>query len=99
MELERAHWVLHYDAVTIAALSPWHQKEFASVAAGGNGLFEAMLQSELRVGQFERELLALLKRHCPEHACPLSGFSVHCDREVLLTTCRPVYCHLSHQVL
>jgi oligoribonuclease len=98
-EIERSHWIVHYDQERLDTLSAWHQKEFCDVKSGGNGLFADVLASTTTFEAFQDELMALLLKHCPPKACSLAGSSVHCDREVLLKKMPVVYKHLSHQII
>lgn len=60
-------------------------------------MFDAVEASDTTHQQFEDELLALLKLHCPEKTCCLAGSSVHCDKEVLRMRAKRIYDYVSHQ--
>eukprot|EP00392_Amoebophrya_sp_AT5.2_P017489 g17851.t1 len=47
----------------------------------------------------ESECLSLIKEYCPEGACPLSGNSIQCDREILYTETPSIYHYLSHRII
>ena len=98
-ELERKEWVIHFEKNELDSLSPWHQKFFADTANGGNGLFQACIDSNVTYELFESEILELLQRRCVKKANPLGGFSVHCDREIMFQCARPIYDFVSHQVV
>jgi oligoribonuclease len=80
-------------------LSEWHQDHFKDVSSGGNGLFTDILTSKVTKKQMEDELLELLKRHCPEKACPLAGSSIHVDKEVLKVEMPTVDNYLHYRVI
>eukprot|EP00931_Biecheleriopsis_adriatica_P031405 TRINITY_DN18422_c0_g1_i1.p1 TRINITY_DN18422_c0_g1~~TRINITY_DN18422_c0_g1_i1.p1 ORF type:complete len:101 (+),score=16.11 TRINITY_DN18422_c0_g1_i1:367-669(+) len=44
-------------------------------------------------------MLSLVKKHCPLNGCPLVGYSVQCDREVLRTEMPQFYRYLNHQIV
>lgn len=44
-------------------------------------------------------MLSLIRRHCEPGACPLVGFSVQCDREVLKVEMPSLYRHVNHQIV
>mmetsp|Transcript_5160 Transcript_5160/g.11422 ORF Transcript_5160/g.11422 Transcript_5160/m.11422 type:complete len:323 (+) Transcript_5160:94-1062(+) len=94
-EIERGHWLVKHEHLT---LSPWCTEAFKDTSEGGNNLLSE-LQEGVPMLQAAEELLTLLKRHCPPGICPLAGNSVHCDREVLKERIRPVYDHMSHQII
>eukprot|EP00435_Cladocopium_sp_Y103_P031543 s616_g8.t1 len=66
---------------------------------GGNGLFSDVLASRLSLEQVESEVMELIERHCPLGECPLVGYSVQCDREVIKDKMPRLYRHLSHQII
>mgnify|MGYP002817540158 FL=1 len=45
------------------------------------------------------QLLALLSKHCVEKACPIAGFSIQCDREVLQREMPEIYAFLNHRII
>jgi len=110
-EIGRGHWVLGgYSRSELASLGPFHQAHFCDAEPGGlfppplysfrgNGLFSDVLASDMTKELAEDAMLELLRRHCPEGACPLVGYSVQCDREVLKTEMPRLYRHLSHQIV
>eukprot|EP00808_Paulinella_micropora_P030105 g3708.t1 len=98
-EVARHSWVVHFEPEELSKLGAWHQKTFAAVDAGGNGLLAACAASTLQKAQFEKQLLAFLNTHCPPGLCPLGGSSVHCDRDAL-RMCHPkVHKFFSHRVI
>uniref|UniRef100_A0A0G4G2M4 Exonuclease domain-containing protein n=1 Tax=Chromera velia CCMP2878 TaxID=1169474 RepID=A0A0G4G2M4_9ALVE len=92
-------WVIHFDQATMEGLSPWHQKTFAPVDKGGNGLLEAVVNSSTSLDECKTELLEILKKHCPPKACPLAGNSVHQDMFVLKKEMPEVVSVLSHRLI
>jgi len=44
-------------------------------------------------------MLVLTRKHCPVGGCPLAGYSVQCDREVLKVQMPRFYRHLNHQIV
>merc|ERR1711933_52149 len=66
---------------------------------GGNGLFADILNSQLTKEQVEDEMLKLVRKHCPPGKCPIVGYSVQCDREVLRAQMPRFYRHLSHRIV
>ena|SRR3990167_1823046 len=83
-ELARNSWTIHQEKEFLDGMSDWHQKAFASKAAGGNNLIEDCLKSKITRQQFEKEVLDFMRMYCPEKTCPLAGSSIHVDKEVLL---------------
>ena len=45
------------------------------------------------------QLLALLRKHCVEKACPIAGNSIQCDREVLKLEMPEIYDFLNHRIV
>ena len=45
------------------------------------------------------QLLTLLRKHCVEKACPIAGFSIQCDREVLQREMPETYSFLNHRIV
>lgn len=66
---------------------------------GGNGLFDDILASTTTKEEMDSQLLELMKRHCPEKACPLAGSSIHVYREILRLRIPAVYNHLNHRII
>lgn len=109
--MDRGNWVLGgFSREELNQLPEFHQVNFRDPAAGGNfppqpgfsrgnGLFEEVLSSKLSTGEVEEALLALVRRHCAEGTCPLAGYSVQCDREVLKVQMPRFYRYLSHQII
>jgi len=58
-----------------------------------------VLASTVTKEQVEDALLGLLHAHCPPGACPLVGYSVQCDREVLKVEMPRLYRYVSHQIM
>ncbi|CAF1079311.1 unnamed protein product [Rotaria sordida] len=98
-ELERKEWIVHFEKEVLDGLSEWHQNAFKDRNDGGNGLFTDVIASNITKEQMEQELLDLLKRHCPEKACPLAGSSIHIDREVMKTQMPTVHSYLHYRVI
>ncbi|CAF0976606.1 unnamed protein product [Rotaria sp. Silwood1] len=98
-ELERKAWVVHFEKEILDELGEWHQNAFKDHNDGGNGLFTDVITSNITKEQMEQELLDLIKRHCPEKACPLAGSSIHIDREVMKTQMPTVYNYLHYRVI
>ena len=98
-ELERGHWVVHWEKNELDKLSDFHQNTFKSRDQGGNGLFDDCIASKTTKEEMEEQVLALLKRHCPNKGCPLAGSSIHWDREVLRTQMPSVYDYLHYQII
>lgn len=110
-EKDSGHWVLGgFTRQQLEALGEFHQIHFRDSRPGGqfppvlnsdrgNGLFADVLSSRLTLYEAETQMLEMVKRHCPEGACPLVGYSVQCDREILKMEMPRLYQHLSHQIL
>ncbi|CAF2786733.1 unnamed protein product [Rotaria sp. Silwood2] len=98
-ELERKAWIVHFEKEILDGLGEWHQNAFKDRNDGGNGLFTDVIASNITKEQMEQELLDLLKRHCPEKACPLAGSSIHVDREVMKTQMPTVLSYLHYRVI
>jgi len=110
-EIERGHWVLGgFEQEDLERLGEFHKANFRDSVPGGkfppmnayssgNGLFSDVLRSTLSKQQAEEEMLQLISRHCPAGECPLVGYSVQCDREVLKEEMPRIYRHVSHQIL
>lgn len=98
-ELERGHWVIHFEKEVLDKLENFHQTTFKSLSQGGNGLFDDCIASKTTKEEMEEQVLALLKRHCPNKGCPLAGSSIHWDREVLRTQMPSVYDYLHYQII
>ena len=92
-------WVVHFDQQTIDGLGTWHQDAFKDAEQGGNDLFKDVLASQITKEQVEIELLELIKRHCPEKACPLAGSSIHVDKEVIKVQMPSVYEYLHYRLI
>merc|ERR1719401_2351974 len=111
-EKGRGHWVIgDFSRQELAELGDFHQVHFCDAQPGGpfppvagaerrgNGLFADVLRSTLTKSQVEEEMLELVRQHCPPSACPLVGYSVQCDREVLKTEMPRLYRYVSHQIV
>jgi len=113
-ELDRGSWVVgSFSRESLDALGNFHQRTFRDPAPGGkfpplaeadgeqcgNGLFSDILDSQLTKEQVEDQMLQLVWKHCPVGACPLVGYSVQCDREVLKREMPKFYRHLSHRIV
>ncbi|CAK8985397.1 Oligoribonuclease [Durusdinium trenchii] len=110
-ELGRGHWVLGgFSRQELESLGDFHKDNFRDSDPGGdfpplenqisgNGLFSDVLKSRLSLEEVESEIMELVTRHCPVGECPLVGYSVQCDREVLKDQMPRFYRHLSHQIV
>ena len=47
----------------------------------------------------EDELLALIKKYCPEKECPLAGSSIHIDKSVLKVEMPKVHDYLHYRII
>ena len=92
-------WVIHFDQAELDQLGEWHQKTFKDVADDGNGLFAEIVASTATKHEVEDELLALLKRYCPEKKCPLAGSSIHVDKAVLKRCMPKVHDYLHYRII
>ncbi|CAJ1447809.1 unnamed protein product [Effrenium voratum] len=107
--LAQGHWVLGgFTKPDLEKLPQWHQENFRDAEPGGafppqqqggNGLFSAMLTSRFTLDVVEAEIMSLVEKHCPAGECPLAGYSVQCDREVLKLQMPRLYRHVHHQIL
>lgn len=93
------NWVIHFDETVLKGLADWHQKTFASVAKGGNGLFDDILKSKLTLKKVQKELLTMIQKHCPEKMCYLAGSSIHIDKDVLKKEMPEVHDYLHYRII
>lgn len=109
-ELQRGHWVLGgFSRQELESLGEFHKANFRDAGPGGmfpplngykgNGLFADVMASSLTKDQVEEEMLELIQRSCPVGECPLVGYSVQCDREVIKDELPRFYRHVSHQIV
>eukprot|EP00929_Paragymnodinium_shiwhaense_P080858 TRINITY_DN42208_c0_g1_i1.p1 TRINITY_DN42208_c0_g1~~TRINITY_DN42208_c0_g1_i1.p1 ORF type:complete len:1403 (-),score=410.50 TRINITY_DN42208_c0_g1_i1:521-4729(-) len=110
-EVDRGSWVVGgFNETDLERLGSFHQVQFRDAkpggafpplveAEGGNGLFTDVLSSTQRVDDVADEMLRLVRRHCPLGTCPLAGYSVQCDREVLKAEMPHLYKHFSHRIV
>lgn len=109
-ELGRGQWVINgFCAEELLALADFHQKTFRDREPGGafppladtpgNGLFSEIVASTVTKEAAQEQMLRLMKKHCVEHACPIAGNSIQCDREVLMLEMPQVYSFLNHRIL
>mmetsp|Transcript_75072 Transcript_75072/g.188977 ORF Transcript_75072/g.188977 Transcript_75072/m.188977 type:complete len:402 (+) Transcript_75072:395-1600(+) len=70
-----------------------------SPEGGGNGLFKDVLASTRTKEEVEDAMLSLIQQHCPPGLCPLVGYSVQCDREVLKDEMPRLYRYVSHRII
>lgn len=110
-ELGSGTWVIGgIDKTYLEALGDFHQKHFRDSCDGGpfpplteeswgNDLFRDILASKATKADVEKSMINLVKEHCPANSCPIVGYSVQCDREVLKTQMPQFYRHLSHQII
>jgi len=91
-------------------LGQFHQTHFRDAADGGkfpplegedrgNGLFSDVLASQTSKKDVEQLMVNLVKQHCARNKCPIVGYSVQCDREVLQREMPNFYRFLSHQII
>merc|ERR1712129_8781 len=111
-ELGRGSWVVGgFSREELDGLGFFHQEHFRDpcpggtfpplpdFGSGGNGLFSEVVASTMTREQVEDALLGLLHAHCPPGACPLVGYSVQCDREVIKVEMPRLYRYVSHQIV
>jgi len=112
-EKGRGTWVVgDFTREELESLGDFHQAHFRDVeyfggpfpprmdlGGSGNGLFADVLASSLTLEEAEDAMLDLVRKHCPPGACPLSGYSVQCDREVLKVEMPRLYRYVSHQIV
>lgn len=109
-EKGRGQWVVGgYTKEQLEALGEFHQEHFRDAEPGGafppledkkgNGLFADIVKSTSSVKDVEDAMLSLVRKHCPENGCPLVGYSVQCDREVLMVEMPRFYNYLNHQIV
>lgn len=109
-ELGRGKWVIDgFSADELLALPDFHQKTFRDREPGGafpplghtpgNGLFADIMASTVTKEAAQEGMLGLMRKHCVEHACPLAGNSIQCDREVLMVEMPRVYSFLNHRII
>jgi len=98
-ELSRGQWIINPGPKALASISEFGMKTFATTEEGGNNLLQDIDLSGIPFEDAKKELLEMLQLHCPSNLCPLGGYSVHCDREVLKERMREVYDHMSHQII
>ena len=109
-ELGRGQWVINgFSADELLALADFHQKTFRDREPGGafppladspgNGLFSETVASAVTKEAAQEGMLRLMRKHCVEHACPIAGNSVQCDREVLMLEMPQVYSFLNHRII
>lgn len=63
------------------------------------GLFTDVLKSPLSREDVEDAMIELVRQFCPENGCPLVGYSIQCDREVLMVEMPRFYSFNSHQIV
>ncbi|CAE7559814.1 Rexo2 [Symbiodinium sp. CCMP2456] len=110
-ELDRGHWVVGgFSRKDLESLGEFHKANFRDSEpggsfpplmgyGGGNGLFSDILASALSIEQVENQIMQIVVQHCPPGECPLVGYSVQCDREVIKDKMPRLYRHLSHQIV
>jgi len=98
-EIDKAHWIIHYDEKFLNGLSKWHQENFASKEKKGNGLFDDCIGSKLTKEEFETDCLKFLEKHIPKAYCSLAGSSIHCDKEVLRLKHLKLYQYFNHRIV
>eukprot|EP00439_Symbiodinium_sp_Y106_P049905 s2513_g6.t1 len=110
-ELDRGHWVVGgFSRKELESLGEFHKANFRDSEpggnfpplmgyGGGNGLFSDILASVLSTEQVENQIMQIVVQHCPPGECPLVGYSVQCDREVIKDKMPRLYRHLSHQIV
>jgi len=110
-EKARGQWVVGgFKQEELDSLSEFHQVHFRDAnpggsfpprvdSRGGNGLFTDVMSSQLTTPEVEASMLALIQRHCRQGSCPLVGYSVQCDREVLKEEMPRLYRYVSHRIV
>jgi len=109
-EIERGRWVIGGLSKAVLEAQPeFHQEHYRDAEPGGefpplpgkpgNGLFSDVLKSWVTKTEVERAMVKLLLNHCPEKACPLVGYSIQNDKELLMTEMHVFYSHVSHQIV
>jgi len=110
-ELARGRWVIGgFSSEKLDSLSDFHQVNFRDIkpggkfpprfgSEGGNGLFADVISSILTKEEVEVGMLELIQQHCPPGICPLVGYSVQCDREVLKDEMPRLYRYVSHRIV
>lgn len=93
------NWVIHFDKSVLDGLGQWHQDTFKDEKDGGNNLFADCIKSKWTREQVEDELLALIKRHCPEKMCSLAGSSIHIDKRVLEQEMPKVHSYIHYRII
>jgi oligoribonuclease (3'-5' exoribonuclease) len=79
-EIARGEWIVRESDEVLANVSSWVKSNCGSVESGGNGLLSDVLASKISPEQFEKEVVALITKHCPKGYCPLAGSSIHNDK-------------------
>jgi oligoribonuclease len=109
-ELGRGHWVINgFTAEELLGLSDFAQNTFRDLEPGGsfpplankpgNGLFSDIMASTVTKEAAEESMLRLMRKHCVEHACPIAGNSIQCDREVLMLEMPKLFSFLNHRII
>lgn len=110
-ELACGSWVIGgFSKEELEQLGTFHQTHFRDSCnggsfpplpgeEGGNGLFSDIINSSYTKRDVEQHMLNLVKQHCPANGCPLVGYSVQCDREVIQRQMPKFYRYLSHQII
>jgi len=111
-ELASGSWVVSgFTKDELLGLGQFHQTHFRDAGDGGkfpplegeehggNGLFSEVSASQTSKRDVEQLMLELVKQHCARNKCPIVGYSVQCDREVLQREMPNFYRYLSHQII
>jgi len=110
-ELASGSWVVSgFRTDELLGLAQFHQTHFCDAEDGGkfppsegaeagNGLFSDVMSSQTSKRDVEQLMLNLVKQHCARNKCPIVGYSVQCDREVLQREMPNFYRFLSHQII
>ncbi|XP_062711784.1 oligoribonuclease, mitochondrial-like [Aedes albopictus] len=69
---------IHESEEVLAGMNDWCQSNHAKT-----GLIQAVRDSKIGLAQAEQLVLDVVKKYCPEKACPLAGCTVHMDRMFL----------------
>ncbi|XP_058838207.1 oligoribonuclease [Topomyia yanbarensis] len=70
--------VIHEPESVLQSMNEW-----CKVNHSKTGLLQAVRDSRIGLSDAEQTILDVVKKHCPEKACPLAGNSVYMDRMFL----------------
>ncbi|XP_058461742.1 oligoribonuclease [Malaya genurostris] len=72
------NFVIHQPEAILQSMNDWCKQNH-----GKTGLTQAVRDSKISLAEAEQTVLELVRKHCPEKACPLAGNSVYMDRMFL----------------